>query len=121
MEPRCIIRLLLTGDPHVGKSSILLRFTNDDFLPSPAATPIAELQIKRLVIDDCCCDLHIHDAAVHEELQTGDDKGGGYGCSSYLRGAMGVAVVYDITSETSFANARVRMRSMRQVLLLRNG
>ena len=117
-EPRGIlIRLLLTGDSDVGKSSILQRFSNDTFHASPTPTPVKDFQIKRIEIDGCSCELHVIAAAAHEEMQIGDEQGFERVCSKYLRGAMGVAVVYDITSEASFASACERMSYTRQVLV----
>ena len=117
-EPRGIlIRLLLIGDSDVGKNSILQRFYNDTFHASPTPTPVKDFQIKRIEIDGCSCELHVIAAAAHEATQIRAEQGFGRVCSKYLRGAMGVAVVYDITSEASFASARERMSYTRQVLV----
>lgn len=91
------LKLLLIGSSSVGKSSLLLRFTNDDFLPPEESTATIgiDYQIKTITLaDGRKFRLSLWDTAGQERFRTLT--------SSYYRGAQGVVVVYDVTSRESF-------------------
>ncbi|KAF0554643.1 ras-domain-containing protein [Gigaspora margarita] len=72
----CLINLLLIGDSGVGKSTLLLRFSNDSFTLSYVATIGIDREIRTIELD------------------------------AYYRGATGIALVYDVTDEWTFKNIR---------------
>ncbi|KAJ2251097.1 Ras- protein Rab-18 [Coemansia sp. RSA 475] len=84
-------KILLIGDSNVGKSSILLRFTDDQFLP-PEETSATIAKI--CTVDDKQYKLTIWDTAGQERFRTLT--------SSYYRGAQGVILVYDVCNRESF-------------------
>ncbi|KAJ2012829.1 Ras- protein Rab-18-B, partial [Coemansia sp. S680] len=89
-------KILLVGDSNVGKSSILLRFTDDHFL-SPedtSATIGVDFKVKMYDLDGTRYKLTIWDTAGQERFRTLT--------SSYYRGAQGVILVYDVCSRESF-------------------
>ena len=47
------IKILTIGDSGVGKSCIILRFTEDTFTPSFMSTIGIDYKIKRCELDDC--------------------------------------------------------------------
>ncbi|KAJ9068748.1 Ras- protein Rab-18 [Entomophthora muscae] len=91
-------KLLLIGNSSVGKSSILLRFTDDTFLPQEdiSATIGVDFKAKVIDIDSKKYKLTIWDTAGQERFRTLT--------SSYYRGAHGVILVYDVTNRETFNN-----------------
>ncbi|KAJ2155425.1 Ras- protein Rab-18 [Coemansia sp. RSA 1935] len=89
-------KILLIGDSNVGKSSILLRFTDDQFLPpeETSATIGVDFKAKICTVDDKQYKLTIWDTAGQERFRTLT--------SSYYRGAQGVILVYDVCNRESF-------------------
>ncbi|KAJ2349822.1 hypothetical protein GGF43_004361 [Coemansia sp. RSA 2618] len=106
-EVHAMYKILLIGDSNVGKSSILLRFTDDQFLPpEEASATIAknnaeetarvgvDFKAKLCDVDDKRYKLTIWDTAGQERFRTLT--------SSYYRGAQGVILVYDVSNRESF-------------------
>ncbi|KAJ3212296.1 hypothetical protein HDU83_008429 [Entophlyctis luteolus] len=89
-------KLLMIGDSGTGKSSILLRFTDDAWLQPDevAATIGVDFKVKTLEADGKKYKLTIWDTAGQERFRTLT--------SSYYRNAQGVIMVYDITNRDSF-------------------
>ena len=91
-----LIKLLLIGDSGVGKSCLLLRFSDDAFNTSFITTIGIDFKIRTVEIDKKLCKCQIWDT--------------GGACLSvataYYRGEIGFLLVYDITDEQSFANIR---------------
>ncbi|KAJ1820659.1 Ras- protein Rab-18-B [Coemansia sp. S610] len=89
-------KILLVGDSNVGKSSILLRFTDDHFLPpeDTSATIGVDFKVKLYDLGGTRYKLTIWDTAGQERFRTLT--------SSYYRGAQGVILVYDVCSRESF-------------------
>ncbi|GHJ89826.1 hypothetical protein NliqN6_6228 [Naganishia liquefaciens] len=90
------LKLLLIGNSAVGKSSLLLRFTDDDFLADEetSATIGVDFKVKQLQVEGRKYKLSIWDTAGQERFRTLT--------SSYYRGAQGVILVYDVSSRQSF-------------------
>jgi len=89
-------KLLLIGDSGTGKSSLLVRFTDDIFELENAATIGVDFKVKILTVGGKNVKLTIWDTAGQERFRTLT--------SSYYRGAHGVIFVYDVTKRESFAN-----------------
>jgi len=101
-----LIKLLLIGDSGVGKSSLLLRFSDDSFTQSFITTIGIDFKIKTLEIDGKRIKLQIWDTAGQERFRTIT--------TAYYRGAMGILLVYDVTDENSFENIRNWIRNIEQ-------
>ncbi|KAL6749451.1 Rab8/RabE-family small GTPase [Haematococcus lacustris] len=101
-----LVKLLLIGDSGVGKSCVLLRFSDDSFTSSFITTIGIDFKIKKLVLDNKLVKMQIWDTAGQERFRTIT--------SAYYRGAMGILLVYDITDEASFNNIRNWMRNIEQ-------
>lgn len=101
-----LIKLLLIGDSGVGKSCLLLRFSDDQFTPSFITTIGIDFKIKTIVLDGKRIKLQIWDTAGQERFRTIT--------TSYYRGAMGILLVYDVTDEQSYLNIRNWMRNIEQ-------
>ncbi|KAI8828151.1 ras family-domain-containing protein [Chytriomyces cf. hyalinus JEL632] len=89
-------KVLMIGDAGTGKSSLLLRFTDDAWLqPDQGAVTIGvDFKVKSMVIGNKTCKLAIWDTAGQERFRTLT--------SSYYRGAQGVILIYDVTQRASF-------------------
>jgi len=101
-----LIKLLMIGDSGVGKSCLLLRFSDDSFTTSFITTIGIDFKIKTVEIDGKRVKLQIWDTAGQERFRTIT--------TAYYRGAMGILLVYDITDEQSFLNIRNWIRNIEQ-------
>jgi len=99
-----LFKLLLVGDSGVGKSSLLLRFTDNIFSGSFIATIGVDFKIKTVDLNGSNVKLQIWDTAGQERFRTIT--------SSYYRGSHGIVVVYDVTNPDSFMNVRKWIREV---------
>ncbi|KAG8651307.1 ras-related protein RABE1a isoform X1 [Manihot esculenta] len=93
-----LIKLLLIGDSGVGKSCLLLRFSDGSFTTSFITTIGIDFKIRTVELDGKRIKLQIWDTAGQERFRTIT--------TAYYRGAMGILLVYDVTDESSFNNIR---------------
>jgi Ras-related protein Rab-8A len=101
-----LVKLLLIGDSAVGKSCLLLRYSDDHFSSSFITTIGIDFKIKSVEVEGKKIKLQIWDTAGQERFRTIT--------TAYYRGAMGIILVYDVTNETSFNNVRNWMRQIDQ-------
>eukprot|EP00339_Tiarina_fusa_P015715 CAMPEP_0117038320 /NCGR_PEP_ID=MMETSP0472-20121206/26971_1 /TAXON_ID=693140 ORGANISM="Tiarina fusus, Strain LIS" /NCGR_SAMPLE_ID=MMETSP0472 /ASSEMBLY_ACC=CAM_ASM_000603 /LENGTH=211 /DNA_ID=CAMNT_0004748513 /DNA_START=71 /DNA_END=706 /DNA_ORIENTATION=+ len=101
-----LIKLLLIGDSGVGKSCLLLRFSDDSFTPSFITTIGIDFKIRTIELDGRRIKLQIWDTAGQERFRTIT--------TAYYRGAMGILLVYDVTDDKSFGNIRNWIRNIEQ-------
>lgn len=93
-----ILKLLIIGDSGVGKSSLLLRFSDNVFRDQYISTIGIDFKIRTLEIDGERIRVQIWDTAGQERFRTIT--------STYYRGTHGVIVVYDVTNGESFVNVK---------------
>jgi Ras-related protein Rab-18 len=91
-----LFKLLMIGDAAVGKSSMLIRFTDDAFDEHIQSTIGVDFKVKQLELNNKRIKLTVWDTAGQERFRTLT--------SSYYRGAQGVVMVYDVTRRDSFDN-----------------
>ncbi|KAL9263625.1 Ras-related protein [Drosera capensis] len=101
-----LIKLLLIGDSGVGKSCLLLRFSDGSFTTSFITTIGIDFKIRTIELDGRKIKLQIWDTAGQERFRTIT--------TAYYRGAMGILLVYDVTDESSFNNIRNWIRNIEQ-------
>ncbi|KAK0211704.1 P-loop containing nucleoside triphosphate hydrolase protein [Armillaria fumosa] len=101
-------RLLITGDAAVGKSSLLVRLTDQRFLANPDPTLGVEFGSKLITLpeENKVIKLQCWDTAGTESFRSIT--------RSYYRGAAGCLLVYDVTSRKSFKNARSWLADVRE-------
>lgn len=90
-------KLLLIGDSGVGKSSLLLRFT-DDLFEELSPTIGVDFKVKVLTVNRKKVKLTIWDTAGQERFRTLT--------ASYYRGAHGIILVYDVSRRETFDNLK---------------
>ncbi|KAI0248554.1 small GTPase superfamily, partial [Lactifluus subvellereus] len=90
------IKLLVLGIASVGKSSLLLRFTDQQLLPEGETDPTigVDTMVHKLDVKGRKVVLNIWDTAGDERLRAIT--------SSYYRGTQGIIIVYDVTNRESF-------------------
>jgi len=90
------VKLLLIGNSSVGKSSLLLRFSDEQWLPEDesSATIGVDFRVHKMEIQGKKVKLSIWDTAGQERFRTIT--------SSYYRGAQGIILVYDVANRESF-------------------
>jgi Ras-related protein Rab-8A len=93
-----IIRLLTLGDSGAGKSSLLLRYTQNEFNVEYMPTIGIDFRLKTVEVKGKTVKVQVWDTAGQERFRTITHN--------YYRGAHGIALVYDITSKASFDNIR---------------
>ncbi|KAJ7547321.1 hypothetical protein O6H91_08G080100 [Diphasiastrum complanatum] len=100
------VKLLLIGDSGVGKSCLLLRFSDDSFSTSFITTIGVDFKIRTVELDGKRVKLQVWDTAGQERFRTITN--------AYYRGANGIILVYDVTDESSFVNIRNWIKNIEQ-------
>ena len=91
-----LFKVLLIGNSSVGKSSLLLRFVDNQWSDLFVPTIGVDFKIRTMEIDNKNVKLQIWDTAGQERFKNIT--------ASYYRGAHGIFVVYDISDMESFKN-----------------
>ena len=94
--PEFQIKLLTLGETGVGKTSIILRYTDNSFLNSQLYTIGIDCKIKKIKIDNKYINVLIWDTAGQERFRNIT--------SHYYNNADGILLVYDISNRESFEN-----------------
>jgi len=89
-----LFKLLLIGNSSVGKSSLLLRFSDNVFNEAFLPTIGVDFKIRTFDLGGKTAKLQIWDTAGQERFKTIT--------KAYYKGAHGIILVYDITDEQSF-------------------
>jgi len=93
-----LFKLLVIGDAGVGKSAILVRFSDNIFTDSYINTIGVDFKIRTVEVNGEKVKLQIWDTAGQERFRTIT--------STYYRGTNGIIVVFDVTNNTTFDNVR---------------
>ncbi|KAH3744213.1 GTP-binding protein yptV1 [Pelomyxa schiedti] len=93
-----LFKLLLIGDAGVGKSCLLLRFSDNMYSDTYISTIGVDFKVRTIQVDSTIIKLQIWDTAGQERFRTIT--------SSYYRGAQGIIVAYDTTDLASFHNIK---------------
>jgi small GTP-binding protein len=83
-----LIKLLVIGNSGVGKTNMLLKFCDDNFMTSHLTTIGIDFKIKTINIGRHKVRLQIWDTAGQEKFKTITQ--------TYYRGAMGIVLTYAI-------------------------
>mmetsp|Transcript_40337 Transcript_40337/g.128185 ORF Transcript_40337/g.128185 Transcript_40337/m.128185 type:complete len:206 (+) Transcript_40337:152-769(+) len=101
-----IFKFIVIGDQNVGKTCLLLQFTEKQFRMDHAPTIGVEFAARQITIENKQIKLHIWDTAGLESFRALT--------RSYYRGACGALLVYDITNRDSFNHVAGWLEQARQ-------
>ncbi|OMJ93913.1 hypothetical protein SteCoe_2962 [Stentor coeruleus] len=90
------LKVVLAGDAVTGKSSLLMRYSNDTFSESYFATIGIEFRIKEINIENKAVKLQLWDTSGQERFRAM--------ISSYYKGAHCILILYDSSNRESFVN-----------------
>lgn len=110
-----LIKCLLIGDSGIGKSSLMMRFTEDMFIEKYMSTIGVDFKIKTMNYKNKLIKFQIWDTAGQDRFRTIT--------SSYYRGSNAIIICYDITEIASFQNVKkwmeeVKMYSIAKPILI---
>jgi len=97
-KPSSSVKLVLLGEAAVGKSSLVLRFVNDDFQENKEPTIGAAFLTQKCNLPTRTIKFEIWDTAGQERFASL--------APMYYRNAQSALVVYDITKPTSLTKAK---------------
>ncbi|XP_068214883.1 ras-related protein Rab-13-like isoform X2 [Palaemon carinicauda] len=102
-----LIKLILVGDAESGKTKLLLKFADDGQENQFVSTIGCDFKSRELDANGQKVRLQIWDTAGQEKSFKIT--------SSYYRGANGIFLIYDVTSEKSFHNIKEWMKNILEV------
>ncbi|KAJ1645634.1 Vacuolar protein sorting-associated protein 21 [Coemansia erecta] len=100
------IKVVLLGEAAVGKSSLVLRFVNDEFQENKEPTIGAAFLTQKVRLDDTVLKLDIWDTAGQERFHSL--------APMYYRNAQAAVVVYDITRSSSLDRAKSWIKELQR-------
>ena len=91
-----LFKVLLLGDSDVGKSSLILRYTEETFNSKLVNSIGVDFKMKKKEIDGKVIKVQIWDTAGHERFRSIT--------YSYYRGANAIIIVFDLSDKKSFVS-----------------
>ncbi|TXT61762.1 MAG: Small GTP-binding domain protein [Promethearchaeota archaeon] len=98
MKKKVVLKILITGDSQVGKTTLLYRYIEDEFIDTTTMTVGVEFNYKELQFDNTITQLQLWDVGGQERFRFMVDK--------YIKGADGALLLFDTTSMKSFVNVK---------------
>ena len=99
-------QILIIGDPSVGKTSVIRRYTNGTFKEEYLSTVGLDYYSKEEIIDGKTINIKLWDTAGEERYKSLTQN--------YFRNAEGVLLVFDVTNTDSFNNLKEWINSIKQ-------
>jgi small GTP-binding protein len=106
-KPNVTLKYLVVGDSGVGKTSLLVRYCEDNFQTDYLSTIGVDFKIKRMEFAGCQVTLNIWDTAGQERFRNIT--------KSFYKGAHGIILTYSITEPSSFAHIENWVDQIREV------
>ena len=106
MSSKYIIKILTLGDTSVGKSSIVLRFSDNKFDDKIFSTIGIDFKTKYIKLDKFSVKVLIWDTAGQEKFQNI--------AKQYYKGANGVLLIYDISNRKSFERIDFWLKELKE-------
>jgi len=100
------VKLVLLGESDVGKSSIVLRFVNNEYQDNKEPTIGAAFLTQRCKLDDRIIKFEIWDTAGQERFHSL--------APMYYRNAQAAVIVYDITKPASLEKAKTWVKELQR-------
>lgn len=101
-----LFKFILIGDSGVGKSCLLLRFADDTYTDSYISTIGVDFKIKTIEVDGKKIKIQTWDTAGQERFRTIQ--------SNYYSSPRVAILVYDVTDQVSFNNAKQWIKECRE-------
>jgi Ras-related protein Rab-1A len=101
-----LIKLLMLGDPAVGKTNFLIRFTENTFVDNYMNTIGFDYKSETISIDEKVVKLQIWDTAGQERYKSVT--------KNFYHKAQGIVLMYDVTSEDSFCSIKTWLKSIKE-------
>ena len=98
-------KILLLGDSGVGKSSLMLRWTEDKYSATLTGTVGVNFKSKKVSINNENVQVQVWDTAGQQQFHKIT--------TSYYRGAHGIMVVYDVSDSKSLANVEYWIKNIK--------
>ena len=89
-----IFKIVLIGDTSVGKSSLLVRFSDDQFSETYVTTIGVDFRFKTMIVNEKVVKVQIWDTAGQERYRSITN--------AYYRGAEAIIIVFDMGCKDSF-------------------
>ena len=110
-----LFRYIIVGDMAVGKSCILLQFTDNKFRHQHELTIGVEFGAKTITLNNKTIKIQIWDTAGQEAFQAIT--------RTYYKGAVGALLVYDITRKDTFTHVtkwleEVKLNSSKNICVI---
>ena len=100
-------KLILLGDSGVGKSSLLSRYMDEEFVPNQPCTVNADYKIKAMLIDEfSSVQMTIWDTCGQERYRA-ITRG-------YFKDAHGIILVYDVADKRSFSDLDIWLEEIKK-------
>ncbi|KAK8658387.1 hypothetical protein V6N13_036594 [Hibiscus sabdariffa] len=100
-----LFKPVMVGDPAVGKSNLLTRFTKNEFSLESKSTIGVEFATRNVQVNDKVIKAQIWDTAGQERYRAIT--------SAYYRGVVGALLVYDVTRSVTFENIRRWLKELK--------
>jgi Ras-related protein Rab-1A len=102
-NPDYSFKVLLRGDDNVGKSCLILRYTDDIYVSSPISSIGVDFKTKSIALNGDTVKLQIWDTTRQERrlLQ-----------ANPYRGAHAIIVAFDVTNRASFDNVHQHLKEI---------
>ena len=99
VQTECVYKVLLLGDSIVGKTCILMRFTEGTFPEIHMSTVGLDYRVKQMTLENGqSAKVCIWDTAGQERFRAIT--------KNYYKGAHGIMLIYDVTRQETFDNVR---------------
>ena len=105
-EETLLFKILTLGDTKVGKTSFILRYTDNIFHENPLSTIGVDFQRKTVIHENKKLEIQIWDSAGQEKFHSISRQ--------YYNKANGVLLVYDITNKESYDSIKVWIKEIKQ-------
>ena len=106
MSANYVIKLLTLGETEVGKTSIVLRYSDDKFHEDKIATIGIDFKIKIIRKGNEVIKVSIYDTAGEERFKTL--------IKHYYRGANGILLIFDLTKKSTFDKLNFWLEDLRE-------
>ena len=99
------MKVIIIGDSSVGKTCLLLRYTENEFCALHMPTIGIDFKVKIVDVAKKRVKLQLWDSAGQERFRTITQ--------SYYQNAMGIILAFDVTSESSFISVVTWMKQIK--------